>query len=156
MLSVAWIKLCIHVSVQVSLLLLHAYSKQQLTSVRKLLLVTVGFGLLIGIPSDLLWGKYLGLWKYETNFSLTSLIVLGVGVWGVFAAHVYLLRKETWGRWVSSLLIVSVMFEVVNFYFQVWNYISPFSMTVTVGLVTAGYLIVALVLHYLLLKPIIK
>ena len=79
-------------------------------------------GAVLGLFSDIVFGKFLGLWSYTLGFDLPFLLVNAVLLYGLFAAHVLLMQRVRMLHFIAWVLASGVVFEVSNYYFPLWTY----------------------------------
>jgi len=119
----SWLNFAVVVLVALFLYILIAiYSRKKISDACHILLLGIITGAMIGTLSDLLWGKYLGLWTYSLGYTLLPLILNATLVWGLFSGSVLLMQKMSLLPF--SLLVVLLMgvYEIANVFLGVWTY----------------------------------
>jgi len=107
---------------QLLLFLIHAVYEKKLADVPRILWHGALTGLVIGIPSDLLGVKYLGLASYELGLGPAFLIFNGLFGYGLFAANILLMQKARLWQFGIWTVIVTAGFEITNLFTHSWTY----------------------------------
>ena len=89
-----WLNFSIIVLVAFVLYILIAlYCRKNIFEIIHILFLGLVTGAVVGILSDLLWGKFLGIWSYSLGYSALPLLINAVLIWGLFSASVLLMQK---------------------------------------------------------------
>lgn len=112
--------------------------------VPRLLLQGMGIGTSLGLLSDLLLGRYLDFWSYTLGFRVyTSLITAGC-IYGIFAANVLLLQPVRLPHFIFCVVVVTVVYESLNYVLRVWTYSLSLSLIGFSVFLFLGYFLTAL------------
>lgn len=90
--SEPWLYFTIVVFIQFLLFILHAWYEKKLSDTSRILSWGAFIGIVVGIPTDLMVGKSLGLCSYALGFGAFFLILNGILLYGLFAAHILLMQ----------------------------------------------------------------
>ena len=110
-------------------------------------------GIVVGMPLDLIFGKYLGLATYLLGFSPFFLLLLGALGWGLFAANILLMQQARLLHFFFWAMFVAGVSEVINLFFPLFTY--PFSyasieyVSIAFGSLLVLAIVIALAFHIL-------
>ena len=82
----------------------------------------VFIGLPIGLATDLLWGKQVGLFMYYLGFQPWFLILNSALSYGLWVANVSLFQDRNVKHIVVWSLLLGFVYEAANFLFPVWQW----------------------------------
>lgn len=119
----AWMNFYLITSVALSIFFLIAYfcnkSKAQIIQLLGYGALT---GLLIGVASDLFWGKFIGLWSYRLGFEVLPLVATAILIWGLFSASVLTMNELKFKQFFIWLMLLMLAYEISNYFLNVWTY----------------------------------
>ncbi len=117
-----WQNFIVLILVQILLFIACAIYEKKLSGLLQILLGGMFTGIVIGLLSDLLWGKFFDLWSYSLGYSAFALILTAAFVYGLFAANVLLLQQARLSRFFVWVMIIMAAYEIANHFFRVWTY----------------------------------
>ena len=120
-----WLEYVFVLFLQFLLFLIHAAYEKKLAEIPRILWYGALTGLVIGIPSDLLGVKYLGLASYALGLGPLFLIFNGFVGYGIFAANILLMQKARLWHFCVWTIVVTAGFEVTNLFTHSWTYSFP-------------------------------
>lgn len=121
----AWLSFTIVALSQLILFIVYIVYTKRFSDVSSILLRAIPMGIVIGLLSDLLLGRLLGLWSYTLGFGTFSLIVAGVFIYGLFAANILLMQQAQFGNFLIWTMVTLVVYESTNYFFRTWTYLLP-------------------------------
>lgn len=139
-----WFDFTVVILVQLVVFIIHAWYEKRLKEVPKILGLGMVIGIVFGIMFDLIIGKYVGLYSYVLGFNATFLIPNGILSYGFMQANVLLMQRVQLVHFYIWTVIVAVVYEITNYYFQVWTW--EFSSTKVELLIVHSVLYVGLAL----------
>ena len=147
----AWLHFAIVVSVQLIIFIIHAYYEKRLSDVPRILGWGVLIGIAIGLSSDLILGKFFGLWSYTLGFGPSFLSLNAALVYGVFAANTLLMQRSRLLHFFIWTMVVMAFYEITNHFFRAWTYEFALSPIEFLAFLSIGYfgtaILVAVVWH---------
>ncbi len=120
--SEAWLNFAVFFFVQLIVFVTHAYYEKKLSDVPRILGWGVLTGIVIGLLSDLVYGKSFGLWSYTLGYGALTLIPIAAAVYGLFAAHILLMQQARLRHFFVWTMITMAGYEIINYFFRVWTY----------------------------------
>lgn len=147
-----WFNFAVTVCVQILLLIIYAYFTKRLSEIPRILTSAAITGLVVGLLSDFIWGKYFGLWSYTLGFGTFSLMLTAVLVYGLFAASVLLMRSVRLLHFFTWTMVMMMVYESINYFFRVWNYELPLQTYGLFAFLVVGYfataVFIAVIWHF--------
>lgn len=152
--SEAWLNFIIVISTQLFLFVICAYYTKKLSDVSRILGWGVLIAIVVGIPFDLVLGKFFGLHSFALGFGVSFLIINATLSYGLFVANILLLQQLRLPNFILWNIVVVTIYEITNYFFHVWSWgfaLPPieFVMVLLVGYL-AGVILVAIISHILL------
>jgi len=120
--SESWLHFAIVVFVQLIIFIIHAYYEKKLSDVPRILGWGILIGIVVGLPSDLILGKFFGLWSYTLGFGPSFLSLNAALVYGVFAANTLLMQRSRLLHFFIWTMVVMAFYEITNHFFRAWTY----------------------------------
>ncbi len=120
--SEAWLNFIIVIFIQFLLFIIHAYYEKKLSDVPRILGWGVLIGIVVGLLSDLVLGKFFGLWSYTLGFGAFPLTLSAALVYGLFAANTLLMQRARLSNFFIWTTVVAAVYEITNHFFHVWTY----------------------------------
>ncbi len=117
-----WIHFGIVVLVQFLFFIAHAYSTKKLADVPRMFIWGALIGITVGIPFDLVVGKFFGLHSFTLGFGVVFLTINATFSYGLFVANTLLMqnvRLSYFFLWSSALMAI---YEITNHFFHVWTW----------------------------------
>jgi len=139
----AWLNFAAVVSVQLLLFVACAIYEKRLFDVPHLLWRGIPTGIVVGLLSDLVWGKFFGLWSYNLEYGAFALSLMAVLVYGLFAANVLLLQKVRFLQFFVWVMIITAAYEIANHFFSIWTYELILPLFGFLIFLVAGYFVTA-------------
>ncbi len=118
----AWLDFGAMIFVQLLVFLAGAYFLKKHTRALPILGRGVLIGVVMGLSFDVVLGKFLGFNSYVLGFGAFFLVINAVLSYGIFAATVLLFRVERPLRFCLWTVLVTLLYEVTNFFFRVWTW----------------------------------
>jgi len=118
----AWLHFATIIFVQALLFVVCAYRQKRLSDMPRILGWGIFTGIGVGLLSDLIWGKFFGLWSYTLGFGVLSLTLTAALVYGLFAANILLMRRVRLLHFFIWIMVMMATYEVTNHFFRVWTY----------------------------------
>lgn len=152
--SEAWLNFSIVVFVQLLLFLICAHCEKRLSDAPRTLRLGVLVGIAVGIPFDLLVGKFFGLHSFALGFGIFFLTINSVLSYGLFVANILLLQHIRLPYFILWNIAIVTLYETINNFFAVWTWrftLPQFKLLIVllVGYL-AGAILVAIISHILL------
>ncbi len=120
--SQLWINFIVVISIQLIMLVIHAWREKKLKQLPKILLLGCGIGVVFGIGFDLFVGHFLGLYSYLLGFTFPFLFWNGLLSYGFMQANVLLMQTaKIWHFYIWSV-IVGLAYEITNYFYPVWSW----------------------------------
>mgnify|MGYP003395468573 CR=1 FL=1 len=116
-----WANLTIVIGTQL-LIFLFIYYRREKKHLSEILFKSLIMGICFGIPFDLIFGKYLGIYDYVLGFGLIFLFVNGLASFGLWIATVWLLRSRSFSHFCYSTICIGMIYELTNYFFPVWSW----------------------------------
>jgi hypothetical protein len=149
--SEAWLNFIIVVFLQFLFFIIHAWYVKKFSDVPR----TLGWGILIGIGvglfSDLVLGKFFGLWSYTLGFGALPLILSATFVYGLLAANTLLMQRSQLSHFFVWTIIATAVYEISNHFFHVWTYKFVFPPTIFLLIGYFGTVIVIATISHIFL-----
>ena len=102
-------------------------------------------GVVVGIPTDFVVGKLLGVYSYVLGFGPLFLLANTLFSYGLFAANVLWLRTlHLFNFYLGTVLIMGV-YEVANYFFPVWHWEFVLPQAASIAVLSGGYFFGAVV-----------
>ncbi len=120
-----WFNFAVVVFTQLLLFVAYAYYTKRLAEVLPVLGQGVIIGIVIGLLSDLIWGKFFGLWSYTLGFGVLSLTLTAAFVYGFFATNILLMRRVRLVHFFAWTMVMMSVYEITNHFFRIWTYELP-------------------------------
>ncbi|MEX0917175.1 MAG: hypothetical protein WDZ90_01485 [Candidatus Paceibacterota bacterium] len=117
-----WLNFVVVIFIQLLLLIVYACYKKKLSDVPRILGLGIVIGMGVGLLSDLVLGKFFGLWSYALGFSSLPLMLTAVFVYGLFSASILLMQHARLLHFFVLTMIMMVVYETTNYFFRVWSY----------------------------------
>lgn len=114
----AWTHFFIVAAIQIALFLFVARGRHTL----RIAVWSVLLGIVVGIPFDLFFGKYLGIFSYDLSFGIPFLIANGALSYGAMIGTVWALFDKGMLPFYVSILSLGVIYETANSFFPVWEW----------------------------------
>ena len=118
----AWLHFTVIVSVQMLLLIVHAYSAGRLADVPRLFGWGALIGVAVGVPFDLVVGQFFEIHSYALGFSLYFLVINAALSYGLFVANTLLLQHVRLPYFCLWTVIMMAVYEITNHFFRVWTW----------------------------------
>ena len=119
--SEAWLYFAVVFFMQLLLFLIHAYYEKKLADVPRILWQGAITGIVFGPLFDLI-GKYLDLFSYALGFGPFFLTLNAILLYGLFFAHVLLMRQARLLHFCIWTTVVVAVFEITNLFIPLWTY----------------------------------
>lgn len=150
----AGLSFAVVIFVQLILFITHAYYEKRLSDIPRILGLGVLVGTVVGLLSDLVWGKFFGLWSYTLGFGAFFLALNAALLYGIFAANTLLMQRAGLAHFFIWTMIIMAGYEITNHFFYVWKYEFTIPFIGFVMFLVVGYFLtavfVAIVLHMFL------
>jgi hypothetical protein len=118
--SELWLSFLVVVSVQCIWLLVSAWHQKTMREIPRALVYGACIGVAVGLPIELVFGKYLGMYSYGLGFSLPFLLINESISFGIFAANTFLVRGMPLRTFYIWSVVTACLYECVNIFFPVW------------------------------------
>ena len=149
--SEAWLNFSIVVFIQLLFFIIHAYYSKKLSDAWRILGLGILIGMMVGLFSDLVLGKFFGLWSYTLGFGALSLILSAAFVYGLLVANTLLMQRARLSHFFVWTMIVGAVYEISNYFFHVWTYEFVLSPTGFLIFLLIGYfgtaIVIAIISH---------
>lgn len=152
--SEAWSNFAIVVLAQLSLFLIHAYYAKKLSDVPRMLGLGALIGITVGIPFDLLVGKFFGLHSFALGFGMFFLTINAVLSYGLFVSNTLLMQNAKLRYFFPWIITLVAVYEITNYFFRVWTWEFALPHIVFLMVLLVGYfggaILVAAIAHIFL------
>jgi len=134
----AWFNFFVIVFVQLVLFLAHALYEKKFAQIIPILSQAIFGGIVLGLSFDLLFGKFFGMYSYTVGFDFLPLLIIAVFGYGLFVAHVLLMKEVTLVNFWFRIMLVAAGFEIANVYFPTWVWEFPWTFSEYLFVQSAG------------------
>lgn len=152
--SEAWLNFAIVIFTQLFLFVVCAHYTKKFSDIPRILGWGALIGIVVGIPFDLLVGKFFGLHSFTLGFGIFFLSINTTLSYGLFVANILLLQHVRFLNFILWNIVVVAVYEIINSFFPVWTWgfaLPPieFAIILLVGYLV-GAILVAIISHTLL------
>ena len=98
------------------------FCRRDKKQIRQALFYSALTGLLVGVISDLLWEKFLGLWSYALGYEVLPLFATAVCIWGLFSATVLIMNELRLIHFSIAVMVMMLTYEIPNYFLEVLTY----------------------------------
>ncbi|MEI7689167.1 MAG: hypothetical protein WCI91_03205 [Candidatus Nomurabacteria bacterium] len=138
--SGAWLNFIIVVFTQLFLFLVYAYYEKKLSEIPMILGLGVLIAIVLGIPFDLIVGKFFGLHSFSLEFGIFFLIINSIFSYGLFASSILLLQNVQLSQFILWNILIISTYETTNILFPVWTWKFKLPHTEFLIILLIGYL----------------